>query len=181
MIPIPPPTERCRKVVKKLEILCLLELLLSIVSLYVSYDLFFYMLFSALILYLGYTQLDFCSMMYFIFFTIIQLFDLLLIFASVWGAEVSQQTMALVIILDVLLVVFNIIALVIGCEAYKEFKLVALEAERDLFGRGGFGFGGPGFGPGYGPSAGPRYRYGGVGKKNMRLFVSIANFFFLRP
>ena len=182
MAQVPPPTERCQKIVKKLEILTILELVFSIVSLYVSYDLFFYMIFSCLVLYLGYTQLDFCSIMYFIFFCIIQLFDLALSLAQLWSTTstgMSQQLLILYLVFYGILIAFNIIAMVIACEAYQEFKIIALAQERDNLysGFGRPGFGGGLFGGGYG-NGGYRARrqgygydpyYGGIGN-NLLLY-----------
>lgn len=125
---LPPPNERCRRLVKALEGLCLLEIALSGMSMFVSYDLFFYMIFSAIILYLGYTQLDVCSMFYYIFFSAIQLFAILIRYGTyLQTGQPEVQYPILFVVFSLILMIFNTVAIAIAARAFGEFRKITLE------------------------------------------------------
>lgn len=156
-IPLPqanPPTEECRKHVKRLEILLIVQLVAMVLSIMVSSTMFLYMLFSALMLYLAYTQLDYCSTIIYIFFAGSQLLDLLLTFGTFWQNDITVSEYGVYpFVIYIILTVFLAVAIWIVFKAYKEFKAVA-------FGRAGYSV------LGGGNDQPDNQAYGAVGKKH---------------
>ena len=125
---VTPPNEKSRKMVRNLKILLVGQIMATILTLVANHHhMMLYKILACVILYLSYTQLDFCSAILYIFFCASQLFNLLLTFGTFWQNRVTiKQFGTFRFTANIILAVFNIVAIWVVFLAYREFKAISM-------------------------------------------------------
>lgn len=135
---VDPPTDKSRKMVRNLKLLLIGQIIATILAAIASPTLIIYMILSCLILYLSFTQLDFCSAIVYIFFCGSQLFNLLLTFGTFWQNDLTIAQFGVYrFTVNIILAVFNMAAIWIVFLAYREFKAISMSGQGSYSNHGG--------------------------------------------
>ena len=136
-------TEEGKKIVSVLACCMWVQLVIGILRLVLFFDIFssLFELLAALILYLGYTRLDFCSMLFYIFYDIVHLiYDFISLFMMMY-AESPVENSDLYLYFFMFTCIFYIFVIYWAWKAYKVFRAY-YEADMLLQRAAGFGGGG---------------------------------------
>jgi len=147
--PIPPPNEKCQKLVDILKTLLWIQLVMGLLKFIIG-DGSHAMtdLICCLILYQGYSQLNCCNMIIYIFFNFTNATWLLNIIGRNIqnGSSFFPQAQYAPWLIEYASFVFYIIAFYYGFESYKEFKACMIELGGPMMG-GGMVMGGSAYVP----------------------------------
>jgi hypothetical protein len=134
--PVAPPNERSFLLVQRLKIIFYIQIGLGVLRILIGdggnaiFDLF-----SAFVLWQGYTSLNFCSMIVYLFMTAMTIIKFLTALGTVIQNGSSMN--GFVQIIFYVSLIFYIIAEWVAFESYKEFKALAYGDSASLLGGGG--------------------------------------------
>jgi len=138
--PIPPPTERAQTCVGRIKILMFTQLGLGLAKLFMGEVSGGMMdLIACFILWSGYTQLNFCTMVIYIFFcgmTAVQILAMIGTILQNGGSLIPNRFELLVYLVYGSLILY-LIGIYIAFQSYKEFKAISAEDSGSLLGNAG--------------------------------------------
>lgn len=124
---VPPPNEKCDKLVSNLKYVCLFQLILAIVELFTNPFTGLYELFAVFILYQAYSTISYCNLIIYVFFCSMNLIQNLLFFGNMWQNRQSiSGSFVFPFVVATLASIFYPVAIYYAFLAYREFKAVIL-------------------------------------------------------
>lgn len=128
---VPPPSKKSQVLVKVLRVIFLLELLICLPKLLFSLWNFLIELVGCIYLYYAYNQLNYCNCVIYIFFCMMNIVDLLRVFANLIQENVELLTLEpkyLIILIDsAISFVLYVVSIYFAFQSYREFKGIALD------------------------------------------------------